>query len=240
MALSLVDADWTGVKQGSYQLWNGLWYWHFAEPAAEGVKYNIGTWYNAAQINKKALLGYDVPNPGYGGIQGFPGISWGNYDQSAPIVPIVPRRIDQINTLIMNLSFKKARPAASKGGPLHEFWVGETAQNSGSFVKLAEVGKLNAPEAEQIAFMNGGTPRGTFNDPTGRNWTVASNGTYHLARPTDNVPVQGLDYWHDYIAFLRGLGLIPAAGYFNGICFGIEPLSGPATWEYSYENIAYA
>ena len=158
------------------------------------------------------------------GVYGYNALSFGSYDGGVPAVPVAPRQVKGIGALAETFRCAWARPIGDFN-VLSEFFL--THKPGGA--QVAEIGFFLRAARSAVAFADAGQQLGTFTDATGRTWKVgkqsAPHGPYYMFIPADDVLTVTIDC-KAALDFLRAKGQLTGEEWFNGIAFGIEPVTG--------------
>ena len=158
------------------------------------------------------------------GVYGYNALSFGSYDGGVPAVPIAAQQVKGIITLAETFRCAWARPVGDFN-VLSEFFLTEKPGGA----KVAEIGFFLRAAKSAVAFADAGEQLGTFTDTTGRAWKVgkqpAPHGPYYMFIPAGEVLAGRLDC-KAALDFLRAKGQVTGEEWFNGIAFGIEPVTG--------------
>ncbi|QIF03117.1 hypothetical protein [Roseimicrobium sp. ORNL1] len=162
--------------------------------------------------------------PKESGVYGYNAVSFGSYDGGVPQTPITPRQVKDIGALEVNYGFDAARPVGDFN-VLAEFFLTKSVGGD----KVAEIGFFLRPAKSAVEFVNAGEQLGTYTDASGRVWKVAvqpaPHGPFYMFLPSAEVPAGSIDF-KAALSFLQGKGKVSGEEWFNGLAFGIEPITG--------------
>ena len=171
------------------------------------------------------------------GVYGYNALSFGSYDGGVPQVPIAPRRVKEISTLVETFSFAVARPVGDFNA-LTEFFLTDKAGGKNG----AEIGFFPRAAKSAVAFANAGEQLGTFTDASGRGWKVgvqtAPAGAYYMFVPDSEILSGSIDF-KAALDFLRAKGRLTGEEWFNGLAFGIEPVTGSGSLRVQSLSVSY-
>lgn len=184
-----------------------------------------------------------TPDPGYSGINGYLHLDYGNYDNSPGT--ITPRQVNDITQLTVDASWTYNGNPAS--GMLCEMWLASAATPSGPFTKTHEVGffpKLSPASASFVDSLPAVGP-GFYVDSNRITWNVgrstsATGQPYLVAWRPGHHAFKGQFLFRDYLTFLRTANVITGTEWFNGVAYGVEPLSGTARVTIDSYSVTYA
>lgn len=163
--------------------------------------------------------------PKESGVYGYNAVSFGSYDGGIPEKPIESRKVEDIKELSETFTFTMARPTGDFN-VLTEFFLTEEKMGE---KKVAEIGFFLHASKSAIAFVEDGEQLGTFADAGGRKWKVAVQpapaGPYFMFLPSDDVPDGTVDF-KAALDFLSAKGKLTGMEWFNGLAFGVEPVTG--------------
>lgn len=176
------------------------------------------------------IINWDVtPDPDWGEINGYLHADYGNYEDSPGT--ITPRQLKNITAMSMDADWTFT--GSNLSGLLCECWPTTTSRPSGSLTdKVAEVGFLPKCSPSSQAFAAGlpAVGSGSFVDSFGVTWNVGLDNSqaqpYYVATRVGYVDHHGPMDFKAYFAFLQASGKLTGNEYFNGVGFGVEPLSG--------------
>ncbi|WAC18286.1 hypothetical protein OVA24_13685 [Luteolibacter sp. SL250] len=174
------------------------------------------------------------------GVYGYHAISYGSYDGGIPEKAIPSRQVKAIATLTETFRFSTARPIGDFN-LLTEFFL---TKSPGTEEKVAEVGFFLRTAKSAVEFADAGEQHGIFTDPAGRKWKVATqsapHGPYHMFIPEDaaEVPEGTIDF-KAALDFLRAKKQITGGEWFNGLAFGIEPITGSGSLHVERLSVRY-
>lgn len=168
-----------------------------------------------------------VPDPGYGGINGYLAVTFGTGGSAGTFTP---RQVNAITALSIDIGW--AVSGNSVAGLLSELWLDNISATAGTPTHTHEIGFLIRTPAGGVSWFAGLPLVGTFTDSAGLTWTVRqatdATGTvpYFPAMLPGNPDFQGVLPFREYLTFLKTQGKITGTEWMNAVMFGIEPQSG--------------
>lgn len=224
-----VLADKEFFTKGSFIAYAGPWSTYFGTGMAlkHGIDYadEIAVRQETFPANVDFSWHWPLTTAKNAGVYGYNALSFGNYDGGAPEVPVEPRQVKAIGTLTETFRFSVARPIGDFN-VLSEFFL---TSEKGTEKKVAEVGFFLRSAKSAISFADAGEQLGTFTDATGRAWKVgkqpAPHGPYYMFIPAGDV-LEGTIDFKAALDFLREKKQVTGDEWFNGLAFGIEPVTG--------------
>jgi hypothetical protein len=220
--------------------------WALNKPNTESLQSNVDMLVSPSEFPNNTTLRWDVtPDPDWSGVNGYLQLGYGNYDDNAFAIPGGPKQIKDITAMTIDADWVYEGDPAT--GMLCETWLTSTAHplggNSGG--PLAEVGFSSKVSAGALEWAAGLPTVGTFTDPDGVAWTVKEStnlqgSPYYYAYRDGPVDHHGKLDFKSYFTFLVGAGRLTGDEYFNGVAYGVEPLSGAASLTINRFNPTYA
>jgi len=176
--------------------------------------------------------------PKESGVYGYNAVSYGSYDGGVPETAIEPKQVKAIRTLSESFTFTMARPTGDFNVLTEFFLTGE----KGGVEKLAEIGFFLHASKSAITFATDGEQLGTFRDAARREWKVsvqpAPAGPYYMFLPEGDVLTGTVDF-KAALDFLKAKGKLAGTEWFNGLAFGIEPVTGSGSLKLESLKIDY-
>ena len=216
-------------SKGSFIAYAGPWSTYFGAGTAmkHGVDFmdEIAVQPETFPSNVELTWHWPLTSPKHTGVYGYNALSYGSYDGGVPQVAITPRQVKEIGELSETFGFQMARPIGDFN-VLTEFFL---TKKSGGADKVAEIGFFLHAAKSAVPFADAGEQLGLFTDSTGRAWKVgvqpAPAGPYYMFIPVGDVLTGTVDFKAG-LDFLRSKGRLTGEEWFNGLAFGIEPISG--------------
>ncbi len=239
---TLVDKEF--FTQGSFIAYASPWSTEFGEGKRlrHGIDYRDEITVRPEAFPADVHISWHWPltAPKEVGVYGYHAISYGSYDGGTPEKPIPARQVKAITTLTESFRFSTARPIGDFN-LLTEFFL---TRSPGTENKVAEVGFFLRTAKSAVEFAAAGEQLGIFTDPAGRKWKVATqpapHGPYHMFIPEDAVEVpEGTIDFKAALDFLRAKNQITGEEWFNGLAFGIEPITGSGSLHVASLSIRY-
>jgi len=172
------------------------------------------------------------------GVYGYHALSFGSYDGGEPETAIRPRQVKMIRTLTERFRFSMARPIGDFN-VLSEFFLTKTP---GTEDKIGEIGFFLHASKSAVEFADAGEQLGSFTDANGRIWKVgkqpAPHGPYYMFIPAGDVLEGAIDF-KAALDFLRVKGAVTGEEWFNGLAFGIEPVTGSGSLHVESFSVRY-
>ena len=228
--------------KGSFIAYAGPWSTYFGAGTAlkHGVDFadEIVVQPETFPANVELAWHWPMTPPMHTGVYGYNALSYGSYDGGVPQAPITPRQVKDIGALTETFGFQMARPIGDFN-VLTEFFL---TKKSGGEEKVAEIGFFLHAEKSAIPFADAGEQLGHFTDSTGRVWKVgvqpAPAGPYYMFIPAEDVLTGTVDFKAG-LDFLRNKGRLTGEEWFNGLAFGIEPVSGSGSVRVQSLSVTY-
>jgi len=228
--------------RGNFIAWAGPWSTDFG-PGKEmkhGVDFADEIAFDPGTFPSKVEFSWHWPlkAPAHTGVYGYNAVSFGSYDGGLPEQAVTPRQIEAITALTETFRFTMARPIG-EFNVLSELFL--TTEPAGT--KVGEVGFFLHASESAMTFAEAGEQLGDYLDAAGRSWKVAKqpapHGPFYLFIPNGDV-LEGTVDFKAALEFLRGKGHITGKEWFNGLAFGVEPVTGSGSmrlekWELTYE-----
>lgn len=213
-----------------YTAYSGMW----GVYRARALEFDVAMRIYPPSFPSHTSFAWDVtPDPDWSGVNGYLHVAYGNYDWSPGT--ITSRRVRSISDLTVDLAWTYEGDEAS--GLLCECWLSDEGVQGAPFTKLCEIGFLPKLSPASASFTGTLTRvgSGSFRDSNGIRWIVGMGESgagpdvpYIVAHRPGYEEFEGSFLFHEYFAFLVYSGVITGDEWFNGIAFGVEPLSGSA------------
>lgn len=225
--VAVVRSDRQAYSKGSYIAYPAMWCANFFQKEmVKDVDYAGTISLLPSTFPNHSTIRWRVPltPPAKCGVYGFPGVSFGNYDNGTPQRPVKPIQVRNLRNF--RLSYDVAYAAiAGEFNILAECYL--TSRAGKADAKVAEIGFLPHSGASMDRFANRGRQIGTYTDRQKRRWQVSVTGTYYTFVPVDRADVlAGTADFRQALAFLRGKGVVSGEEWLNGVAFGVEPVTG--------------
>lgn len=207
----------------SYGLWTGMWSVAGLTP---GVDFSTSADYIPGEFpNETRIYGY-VPDPGNGGIYGYPQVWYGNYDGGVVNVPVTPVQVRDLAAFDVPVSF--TTPGSGEFNILDEFYLTSVQNNAAS--KFVEVGWMRRSPPATASWIEDQDFVGTYTDEDDGIWNVwesfgGSAGHYIIFAPTVQNQMTGSDRARA-LRWLMSQGRVSPNSWINGTAIGVEPLEG--------------
>lgn len=235
-------ADKEFFTKGSFIAYAGPWSTYFGTGKAlkHGVDYadEIAVRPETFPANVEFSWHWPLTTAKNAGVYGYNALSFGNYDGGTPEVAVTPRQVKSIGALTETFHFAMARPIGDFN-VLSEFFL---TSEKGTEKKVAEVGFFLRPAKSAITFADAGEQLGTFTDVTSRAWKVgkqpAPHGPYYMFITVGDV-LEGTIDFKAALDFLRAKGHVTGEEWFNGLAFGIEPVTGSGSLRVESLSVRY-
>jgi hypothetical protein len=217
----LTEGNFKSYRDAPFSAYTGMWGLRRSDALVADSSMRV----TPSTFPHGTVFTWDVtPDPEADGVNGYLHVAYGNYDHSPGT--ITPRRVRDITDLTVDIGWAFHGDEAS--GLLVECWLSPDAAPSGTFPKLHEIGFLpkTSPPAQAWLARLPAVGTGSFVDSNGITWNVRESGTYRVAYRPGYADFQGRLPFHEFFAFLVTSGEITGNEWFNGVAFGVEPLSG--------------
>jgi hypothetical protein len=190
-----------------------------------------------ASFPNTTVISWNWPATPCQSVCGFLQLSYGDYDDTKPNIPIPSQQVQLIDKLVVehDISFSGG---ASGFDAIYDAFLTSTPQGSESF----ELEIFLHTPTYSASYVNSATQLGTLKDD-GQVWRVAVT----QSTPADILlmPVNELDIVHARINFkkifsyLISKHVLTGEEYFNGFAIGIEPRQGKGTMRVHSFNVKY-
>lgn len=223
----VVRSDREAYSKGSYIAYPAMWCANFFQKEmVKDVDYAGTISLLPSTFPNRSTIRWRVPlkPPTKCGVYGFPGVSFGNYDNGTPQHPVKPIQVRNLRNF--RLTYDVAYAAvAGEFNVLAECYL--TSRAGKADAKVAEIGFLPHSGASMDRFANRGRQIGTYTDRSKRPWQVSVTGIYYTFVPADRADVLvGTADFRQALNFLRGKGIVSGQEWLNGMAFGVEPVTG--------------
>lgn len=208
-----------------------------------GKDYTENVTLKTGSLTSNVVQSWSWPNvPASSGVYDFNAIDYGYYANTVVQAPIPSTTVNNLQTLseTHNLSFSGNLQGFDA---IDDLFLTKSPEDSNTMAAEVEV-FLHTPKYS-ADYINYSTPVGTFQDSSGRAWTVAldhggSAGLDLLFMPSNQADVaSGSVDLKAMLQWLAGKGVISASWYFNGMALGTETQQGSGSMNINSWSVTY-
>lgn len=242
--LTPISGNWTSYLHNPYEV--SLDMWGLNRPNTS-LQSSVDMLVSSSDFPNDTTLHWDVtPDPHFQGqVNGYLMLAYGNYNENAFPLPGGPRQVKNIAAMTIGADWVYEGDPAT--GLLSETFLTSTGHASGNNAQnsVAEVGFASKVSAGDVEWAHSLPTVGTFADPDGVTWTVKvridpPSAPFYYAYREGPVDHEGMLDFKSYFTFLVGAGKLTGDEYFNGVAYGVEPVSGAASLTINRFTLGYA
>jgi hypothetical protein len=176
---------------------------------------------------------WPTTKPKNSGVWGYHAISFGNYDDGHPPIPVTPHQVKDIRQLSEQFAFNYR--GDTNFNLLNEFYL--TSRAGDAAAKVIEIGFFLHIPAPSLRYVHGGRPITSYQDTFGHVWMVRRTGNFITITPINGQDLaQGSIDVRWVLDLLLREHVITGHEWFNGIAFGVEPTEGGGTTDVLIER----